>query len=88
MRNITSIHTHSHAHLQIVVNNKFSPMVQLGHCQQHVGEDPQDLLLRKPSFQTGVHHLQDGATVIELHHNEDLMNIVTLAADGLVVESD
>ena len=71
-----------------MVNNKFSSRVQLGHCQQHVGEDPQDLLLREPSFQTGVHHLQDGATVVELHHNEDLMNIVTLAADGPVVEGD
>ena len=63
-------------------------MVQSGHFQQHVGEDSQDLLLREPSLQTGVHHLQDGAAVVELHHNEDLMNIVTLAADGPVMEGD
>ena len=45
-------------------------------------------MLREPSVQSGVHHLQDSAAVIELHHNEDLVNIVTLAADGPVMEGD
>ena len=63
-------------------------MVQPRHSQQHVSENPQHLMLREPSVQSGVHHLQDGAAVIELHHNEDLVNIITLAADGPVLEGD
>ena len=82
------VKAHRHTHLQITVNNWLCPMVQPRHSQQHVSENPQHLMLREPSVQSGVHHLQDGAAVIELHHNEDLVNIVTLAADGPVVEGD
>ena len=92
--NSTHTHTHTHTHtrarthLKITVKDWFRPVVQSGHSQQHVSEDPQHLLLSEPSVQSSVHHLQDRTTIIQLHHDEDLMNIITSVTDGPVVESD